>query len=554
MVHSPLVLSLAIILSLQLVLAVGIDNPNLPLLKPKKLDINPNITINVSVDSANKWDTNDYGQLDSVSDIQLSWLSGLQGGAPGEYYHLDHPTYTYLTSNLYDFLTGNIFDQSLNTTDEVQFKNITTNNVWAKHINATSGNFTDLYVSNATLYIGDVKLESDNITLNISSDSPGITTVASDFFEGDGSRLKNINLSSVNQTATFQQDVTIQGDLIVNGTTANLGNTNISGDLDMKGNNIFNAVYDFDAQQPWLNFNGTYLTFNDALLNNSFISNTGYNYLNGTLNVTNIYADNLNVLNLTAAQINAINITAKTIEAVNMSVQDLSASTIFARNFTVNGTPDGFCLSDGTGCENVTYNKTEIDDLINNISLTPGPQGEPGVNGTDGINGTFTDTLNSTQFENNSNVWSINLTWLNLFINNLFSSLTTDNITEGSVNLYDNQSWNQSLAEDLFAVTSKEEVINVNSVGGVVSGTTPSIIGFELKEIIVNSTSGTKFRFEAVSSNSGSMIDRNRKLHDTKWDIQKSIPISQAINYSITSANPAASPFTITFKYLSQNI
>jgi hypothetical protein len=36
---------------------------------------------------------------------------------------------------------------------------------------------------------------------------------------------------------------------------------------------------------------------------------------------------------------------------------------------------------------NNLYDKSEVDSLINNISLTPGPQGPPGINGTDGLPG-----------------------------------------------------------------------------------------------------------------------------------------------------------------------
>ena len=55
-----------------------------------------NITYNVSVNSATNWDTLDHGQLDSVSDINHNWLSAIQGGSSGEYYHLNSSIYTYL--------------------------------------------------------------------------------------------------------------------------------------------------------------------------------------------------------------------------------------------------------------------------------------------------------------------------------------------------------------------------------------------------------------------------------------------------------------------------
>jgi hypothetical protein len=581
MTRLHLALSFLFIFSLVFVSAVGIDNRNLPIVKPDDINFDPNITVNVSVDSADKWNTDDHGELESASDLLHRWLGGLQGGDTGEYYHLNQSVYDYLVANVFDFLTGNIFDQNLNTTENVSFVRVTSNWVQADQVNATVGNFTDLYVSNETLYIGDVKMQSNNNTLNVSGVGGGVTVVASDFFEGDGSRLRNINLSAVNQTAVFEQDVTIEGDLIVNGTTTSLGDVNISGTLDMKNNSIINVhnisanifsggnfygIYDWLAEQPALVFNGTYLYLNMSFLNdsitaqtntqlsnyyntteiddnfisfdnesdlnvnssdywdnlnsinatvlennagllnivmsffytlfytkeevnNSFISNTGYNFLNGTLNVTNIYADNLDVLNLTARQINAINITADTIDAVNMTVQDLSAATIFARNFTVNGTPEGFCLSDGTGCENITPN-------INGIAP-----------------------------------------WI---------------ITNGG-NISFNETYLNSTISDISEVQQTYTSTIVTSTGGTGSGVSNSL-SFVIKEIQVVPTNPTdQYRFEAIETTNGNIVDKNRKLHTGTWRIEKDYIIDDSLNFSITSANPDSN-YNITIKTLSQNI
>ena len=55
--------------------------------------------------------------------------------------------------------------------------------------------------------------------------------------------------------------------------------------------------------------------------------------------------------------------------------------------------------------------------------------------------------VNATQFENNGGTLSILNSWLTSFFNLLFGGKTTDDLTEGSTNLYDNQSWNESHAD-----------------------------------------------------------------------------------------------------------
>lgn len=108
--------------------------------------------------------------------------------------------------------------------------------------------------------------------------------------------------------------------------------------------------------------------------------------------------------------------------------------------------------------------------------------------------------------------------------------------------------WNESKLQEEAEVTMQQEVITVTSSGGVAAGFSGTI-DFEIKEIMVNTTSGTKFRFEAIEASTGLIIDKDRKLHDTIWRIEKNYPINDAVNFSITAASPDDS-FTITIKYL----
>ncbi|MFH1451559.1 MAG: hypothetical protein ABIF88_00090 [archaeon] len=58
---------------------------------------------------------------------------------------------------------------------------------------------------------------------------------------------------------------------------------------------------------------------------------------------------------------------------------------------------------------------------------------------------------NMTQMENNNGVLNIAISWFSSMFDSLFGGKTTDDLTEGSTNLYDNESWNESYADELYA-------------------------------------------------------------------------------------------------------
>jgi len=60
------------------------------------------------------------------------------------------------------------------------------------------------------------------------------------------------------------------------------------------------------------------------------------------------------------------------------------------------------------------------------------------------------DTINTTQMENNNGVLNILESWLTTFIDAWLGTKTTDDLTQGSTNFYDNRSWNQSYADTLY--------------------------------------------------------------------------------------------------------
>lgn len=249
---------------------------------------------------------------------------------------------------------GNPFDQDLNTTDNVTFVSVF----------AEWGNFTELYTSNGTLTIGQVSISETNNTLIVEDNA----TLFADFLAGDGSGLYNLdlnnisfaggNITAVNILASSFYGNTFYGSEFIGG--------NFTGFNFFGGD--FHGTYDWTAEFPWLNFNGTYLEFNETKL----------------------------------------------------------------------------------------QEETEV--------------------------------------------------------------------------------------------TLQESITTVVSSGGIATATT-GIIDFEIKEIRVNTTSGTKFRFEAVEATNGNIIDKDRILHNTLWAIEKNYAIDDAVNFTISSAIPDDS-FTITIKYL----
>jgi len=64
------------------------------------------------------------------------------------------------------------------------------------------------------------------------------------------------------------------------------------------------------------------------------------------------------------------------------------------------------------------------------------------------------DIPNATQMETTNQTLSIRESWLTTFVtalwNTIFGTKTTDDLTEGTTNLYDNQTWNETYANGLY--------------------------------------------------------------------------------------------------------
>ena len=71
--------------------------------------------------------------------------------------------------------------------------------------------------------------------------------------------------------------------------------------------------------------------------------------------------------------------------------------------------------------------------------------------------------FNSTQIENSGQELNIKESWFTTLWNTIFGTKTTDDLTQGSTNLYDNQSWNESKADGIYIAQIEETNLNVNS-------------------------------------------------------------------------------------------
>ena len=71
------------------------------------------------------------------------------------------------------------------------------------------------------------------------------------------------------------------------------------------------------------------------------------------------------------------------------------------------------------------------------------------VNDTDFWDGV--DSFNTTQMENSEGLLNIKVSWLSLVFDALFGAKDTDDLSEGSTNFYNNVTWNQTRATELYS-------------------------------------------------------------------------------------------------------
>lgn len=262
--------------------------------------------------------------------------------------------------------------------------------------------------------------------------------------------------------------------------------------------NITGAVYifadSFNGSGEFITGIPTYNVTYDNFMNNE--SNLNVNSSDYWNNLSNINAtqmeDNSGVLNILESWLNSVINTLLNPASTNLQSNISAVNTsLIARFDTFNYNQSGIYYYNQTytgGTYNVTYNASIIwaynqSDGSYNVTYEAGANSswnearannlyagiEWDYNQSDGsYNSTYADyiTLNSTntslywdnmniinatQMEDNSGVLNILVTWLETFFDNLFGGKTTDDLSQGAANYYDNQSWNQSLADGLYA-------------------------------------------------------------------------------------------------------
>jgi len=114
------------------------------------------------------------------------------------------------------------------------------------------------------------------------------------------------------------------------------------------------------------------------------------------------------------------------------------------------------------------------------------------------------NTANTTQFENQGGVLHIIESWLTSFINSWFGGKTTDELAEGSSNLYDNQSWNESHADTKYIQSESDPLWTANQTNYYNKTDTESYF--------VNRTDWTTHDDYPASCSSGSFV---RGIGDT---------------------------------------
>ena len=151
-------------------------------------------------------------------------------------------------------------DQDLNTTDSPTFQNLNvTEHIETVTINASNITTRNINVTeNSTIYLGGVPISS-----------------ATDF---DGKQIVTFGDAFVNASGYFGDGGFLDNISFVNGSVTAIS---FNGS-DFYGGNFY-GIYDWVAEPNWLNFNGTYLYFNETHLNNtilSFINNINTSELN----------------------------------------------------------------------------------------------------------------------------------------------------------------------------------------------------------------------------------------------------------------------------------
>lgn len=552
--------------------------------------------INASIDWSN------------LQNVPAGFQSKLGGGP---YLYNDSSTIylneTFLNSTIEDKIAAYNLTVNASLQDFVPYDGAHSNvNLSDKNISAYMGNFTEIYVSNNSIHIGNVTLSSRVEGNRTYLDIPGVY-VNTTAYIGDGGFLSNIsfeggnlstngtinaaefnggdfygelaefdNVTADNVTAILILVDNITGDsadfivlnadnIITDNVTAdNFYGGNFTGDwgfMKINWSSIQNVPSVFTNTQK--NASGPYL-YNDTLT--IYLNETKLNETISDLNVdTNtekngsghLYNDSSTIyLNETLLN--------NTIEnKLNISLNNtLSYYVPYVGGFN-NLVLTGYNITADFIFGTVDWSQlVGVPMFITSIATNPyiylnGT--EIGFNETN-LNATIDDRQIDTRM-NTSGPYLYNDT-ITIYFNSTFLNATIDDrdtnthsFTEG-LYLYNNTStifYNESklndTIRDLAVVGPYNKTIQINVSGGVGTNLTSSI-QYQITEIIVIPPGTGNYRFQAAEYATGTIIDADRKVHVGIWDIYKNHQIAdQQVQTNITGTNGL---YTVTIKYIGQ--
>lgn len=129
------------------------------------------------------------------------------------------------------------------------------------------------------------------------------------------------------------------------------------------------------------------------------------------------------------------------------------------------------------------------------------------VNITSNYQGYYNSSLiNTTTLEDQAGKVSVKQSFLQQVFNWLFGTKTTDDLTQGTVNLYENQSWNQSLSQQLHYL--KSETYNQTEIVDLI----PSMLTYYFWD--VNSTIVSTYKIMNITQNPAITSHRADNLLD----------------------------------------
>ena len=368
-------------------------------------------------------DINSTQFLSTSTNITLdeAWINSLIGGA------------------------SNPFDQSLNTTDNVTFNNVTV---------------TDKLKIGE--WIGDtlgLTLTDDSSDLTLLADVGGINSF---FLETNGAFLELIaNPGIANGYRLFSITETQGADTEINFYEGGTGHNRFwdSGSARFGGGESYlcsNLTNDVDCDTPatgadivveddgWFGGKLFASDWTNVTITESQISNLG-DYSTNTDLIGNITS----LSNSTIARIGDCpsgefvqNITTGGVECLAPSGSGDITSVQGDNIYIYNGSDSGNVL--------LAFNETKLNETINSsINLK-----EPNLNVNNSNSSDYwvgANDYNQSQFEIIGLVFNIRESWLSSMFDSFLATKTTDDLTQGSTNFYDNRSFNQSLTDTLYA-------------------------------------------------------------------------------------------------------